>query len=643
MEEEALIAAVLRLRLASAEPLQAAALHAALSSEGLDVDMSAVKKAASKAAKRTGAAAVPALAKSSSGLSPNSKAKMSLTQTSADAKREFHSNANKFRSLLVAGREKYANGRSHEAVEKQRKALELGSKILPRFEEHSLVKAHGLFELGLAAGAICTDHLAHGDEWKAAQKESMAAMAEALNIFLVRLAEGTLPVYRKEECWMERGEYVSPIPHTERMGPIDYLTCTTMAVSTEEPTVETVRKLRKAIKFCKEFKASNYVIALEGADAGVRGLQSEAPPPAVIENLKVLLSKHERVLAGGDPQILDKPLGDHGEDMRHSGTLTGEMLTTSTCRAADVEERGLSFCAYAECRKQEAHPRQFKTCARCKWASYCCAEHQKAAWKAHKKVCGTVAAQEYAEYAEQRKGQTTLKPGQIQQYFTVVRELHVFCVASRAMRQCAPFPLPELRSVQDHLALGIPQIGLIWDAFFGMRPSEREQLVRRFVAEVECKGYTKEEAGGPPFRIALAWSELHVSGAFAVVEHTPQGSIFLYETASGQIDAYRVVGLSQSMEALLNKMQSTLPLLICTALIPFKDYIVTHGCIGIPQQEPVGLLAAAAGYASTSFEYKLITNKVDLEAGNARYRQEASPPDRNGAGDPSASPLVELM
>jgi hypothetical protein len=56
MDEEALIAAVLRIRAVSAEPLSVAQVHAALVAEGADVEMGPVKKAASKATKRAAVA-----------------------------------------------------------------------------------------------------------------------------------------------------------------------------------------------------------------------------------------------------------------------------------------------------------------------------------------------------------------------------------------------------------------------------------------------------------------------------------------------------------------------------------------------------------------------------------------------------------
>ena len=77
--------------------------------------------------------------------------------------KEFCHAVLQFRDLLLSGREAYAKGRAYDAVELQNKAITLGSKALPRFEEHSLVKAHALVKLGLAYSAICTD-FATGEE-----------------------------------------------------------------------------------------------------------------------------------------------------------------------------------------------------------------------------------------------------------------------------------------------------------------------------------------------------------------------------------------------------------------------------------------------------------------------------------------------
>lgn len=42
-------------------------------------------------------------------------------------------------------------------------------------------------------------------------------------------------------------------------------------------------------------------------------------------------------------------------------------------------------CAY--CSKAASRPKEFKCCARCQFAHYCYAEHQRLDWPKHKKVC----------------------------------------------------------------------------------------------------------------------------------------------------------------------------------------------------------------------------------------------------------------
>ena len=63
--------------------------------------------------------------------------------------RQLRRESQHFCSLLEDGRAKYAKGRNYDAVEKLRKALAVGAKKLPRFDDNSLVKAHALLELGL--------------------------------------------------------------------------------------------------------------------------------------------------------------------------------------------------------------------------------------------------------------------------------------------------------------------------------------------------------------------------------------------------------------------------------------------------------------------------------------------------------------
>lgn len=523
---------------------------------------------------------------------------MSARKFVAKEDQKLHRDAAVYRDVLHIARKKYAGGRNYDAVEKFREALASGAKLFPRFEEHSLVKAHVLVELGLACGAVCTD-FETGPKWESARKESDASFAEALNIFLVRLAEGTLTTYRQDEVWISGHGYESPVAHTERLGPVDYLTCTQMTLCTMAPSVETVSKLKKAVKFCKAFKTAKYKLDVERGGS----LQGDVPRE-VVRGIKDMLQKHEHVLAGGDRSVLaPTPDREQHVEVRHAGGRDGEMVQTSAQRALDVEERGLKFCSY--CREGEKEPRQFKTCSACNFAAYCCREHQKAHWKVHKKECATVCKEALAAQKEARQPtRNVLKPGQTQQFFTVVHELHVFCANSPEMRAAARrerLSLPKVATVEEHLALGIPDIGLLWDALFeAMSASEREPMLRRFVEEMKNgrdHRYTSESNGGPPFSVCHGWSKQHVSGCFAVVEHTAAGSILLHERVTGEIDTYLVVGLSQSVEQVLSPL-GPLPVFVRTALLPFKDAIVTHGCIGSPYGPIPRLQAAALAYVA---------------------------------------------
>ncbi len=60
--------------------------------------------------------------------------------------------------------------------------------------------------------------------------------------------------------------------------------------------------------------------------------------------------------------------------------------------AADVARHGLRRCALPFCDAQEAHPKLFKLCGRCRGAAYCCAGHSKEDWKRHKREDGCTAA-----------------------------------------------------------------------------------------------------------------------------------------------------------------------------------------------------------------------------------------------------------
>jgi hypothetical protein len=59
---------------------------------------------------------------------------------------------------------------------------------------------------------------------------------------------------------------------------------------------------------------------------------------------------------------------------------------------ADAARHGLRRCALPCCGAQEAHPKLFKLCGRCRGAAYCCAAHSVEDWKRHKREDGCTAA-----------------------------------------------------------------------------------------------------------------------------------------------------------------------------------------------------------------------------------------------------------
>mmetsp|Transcript_12582 Transcript_12582/g.25146 ORF Transcript_12582/g.25146 Transcript_12582/m.25146 type:complete len:548 (-) Transcript_12582:73-1716(-) len=534
---------------------------------------------------------------------PSKKSHNAKNKSTKSSLRDLRRNSMEFRDLLLSSRKNYSKGRAYDAVDLQKKALSLGKKIFPRFEDNSVVKAHALLELGLVYSAVCTD-FATGDEWTEANAQFKRVLGEAMDIFTARCAEGTLAVFRAEEWWISGGrEYQSPVPHTERLGPVDFLTCANMALGCEEPSAATVSKLKYALRFGSSFRASGCVVTL--AD-GIQ-LQGDVPE-LVMTNIENVLREHERRVAGGDrnDDFRFSTIPDGQEEARHTGTRLGEMKLSKRKLASDVEKKGLRCCARPDCGKQERQPRQFSLCSRCQWKAYCGRECQKLDWKRHKREeCSDEKriAAEKKEYQEQRRGEETLLPGQIQQFMTVVRYLHAYFLNSPEIKALpeAPFlaaVLPTISGPEDYHKIEIPQLALVWNSFWNMDAATRGPMLRRFATEMASAGYSPESMGGPPFAVALEWNHCYRRGTFAVVEHTSSGTIFLHETDGADIVAYRVKGISQSVQSILDQMKRPLPLHITTTLIPFKGVIVTDGTITDGVRVSPRLQKAAATFAS---------------------------------------------
>ncbi len=80
--------------------------------------------------------------------------------------------------------------------------------------------------------------------------------------------------------------------------------------------------------------------------------------------------------------------------LQHEGPKTIKCVHArhQEAAASDAARHGLRRCALPACDAQEAHPKLFKLCGRCRGAAYCCAAHSAEDWKRHKREDGCKAA-----------------------------------------------------------------------------------------------------------------------------------------------------------------------------------------------------------------------------------------------------------
>ena len=93
---------------------------------------------------------------------------------------------------------------------------------------------------------------------------------------------------------MQGGAYKAPVSHPERLGPIDFLSCTSMALATMDPSPETIANLEKAIAFHAAFERAERRIDLEEG----RQLQAQGAPPHLMNTLRTTLAKLKKHLLG---------------------------------------------------------------------------------------------------------------------------------------------------------------------------------------------------------------------------------------------------------------------------------------------------------------------------------------------------------
>ena len=490
-----------------------------------------------------------------------------------------------FRQLLLDARQAYAEGRVLHAYDLQQEALSFGSIHIPRFDENSLTKAHALVELALAMSAICKDFETTGEEHVAKTSEMEQVSTDALAIFHHRLADDTLTKYRPEELWRKgASSYGSPVPHTERLGPKDFLTCTNLAAGVLDPSHNTIGWLKTAVAFGKDFQAQNCILELANGEV----LLGDIPDEGLLDSLRQSLQQHEQTVAGVPSTIGDSSLPDGSMEMSH------QKLTK------DMEKKGLKHCAYPECERCERQPREFGTCSRCNFVAYCGRDHQRKDWKTHKKVCQTEAIQNQPQYkASLIKDKSTLLPGQAQHFMTIVVHLHHFLVTAPALQQSRLQQAPALAGIvaklqhaRDHVKLSMTEISVLWSFLWNIPKQQRGPLLKAFVDEFHS-AFPLATKGGPDFSPVLDWNSYAVVGTFSVVEHTEHGSILLHkDDESHTITAYQVVGIAQTLESMIKATK--LPRYVNTTLLPYKGLIVTQGTLLLGGVHPSSELKLAA-------------------------------------------------
>ncbi len=94
-------------------------------------------------------------------------------------------------------------------------------------------------------------------------------------------------------------------------------------------------------------------------------------------------------------EIALQQLQKRTDALRQQTVSVADQLASIQERGAeDVARHGLRRCALPTCDAQEAHPKLFKLCGRCRGAAYCCAQHSKEDWKRHKREDGCTATSE---------------------------------------------------------------------------------------------------------------------------------------------------------------------------------------------------------------------------------------------------------
>ncbi len=237
-------------------------------------------------------------------------------------------------------------------------------------------------------------------------------------------------------------------------------------------------------------------------------------------------------------------------------------------------------------------------------------------WKAHKPDCkkGEGEKQEKQEKVQNERDDC-LMVGQSQQILKIVSLLHHFAAISDEMHrtdtQMAQIVTHMLAPQYEGVDLGCKMLGMkeasfCWMAIWSMCREDREKMMKRLVKKLKHYRFPK---GTDADVVVKNWMIYGVAGDFAVVKHTPKGTIMLHEDEDGEIKGYCVVGITQPLEEILQQVPGALPQYINTGLIPFKKVTLCQGTL-MPSMNTISgkLKNAANTYVNGEGSIRMVTN-----------------------------------
>ncbi len=228
--------------------------------------------------------------------------------------------------------------------------------------------------------------------WRAEPEHTLQPSRECLVLLQRRHAAGTLfEVSLEEYAWFfsvdNAAGHSGGGANLLVSGVSMVATCWPHPLSSSE---EALAGFRSALQVLMQVKA-------QGFTARCAAMNEQLIPPSTYDAYASVLARHAlhpkcialtRATCGAAGMQLVHELAGSGATEVAGMLESGCKLSREGVQAAAAEAAryGIKRCALPACAAAEPHARAFKRCARCRVVVYCCAEHQAADWKRHKRA-----------------------------------------------------------------------------------------------------------------------------------------------------------------------------------------------------------------------------------------------------------------